>query len=151
MIFRVLLAVLLLIISVSMTGADNHEITVFVGHPSVRLGAAGVWDESMKGKIQLEKIPTEKKEEYACIIVKRGDKYFWKSRENYEVTKHLIGAYVEYRRPDRCDYVRIANPSIRGDELVNALMFSDSTHHYVEHLTIGLTSINYWGRVIYED
>ena len=151
MIFRVLLAVLLLIISVSMTGADNHEITVFVGHPAVRLGVAGVWDESMKGKIQLERIPSEKKEEYACIIVKRGDKYFWKSRENYEVTKHLIGAYVEYRRPDRCDYVRIANPSIRGDELVNALMFSDSTHHYVEHLTIGLTSINYWGRVIYED
>ena len=89
MIFHVLLVVLLLIISVSMTGADNREITVFVGHPNVRLGAAGVWDESMKGKIQLEKIPTEKKEEYACMIVKRGDKYFWKSRENYEVTKHL--------------------------------------------------------------
>ena len=151
MIFRVLLTILLFTITISMTGADNREITVFVGHPTVRLVAAGTWDESMKGKIQLEKVPTEKKDEFACIIVKRGDKYFFKSRQNYEVTKHFIGAYVEYRRPDRCDYVRIANPSIRGHELTSALMSSDLTHHYVEHLTIGLTSINYWGRVIIEE
>ena len=146
-----MLAVLLFIISISLTGADYHEIEVFVGHPTVRVMAAGVAGKNLKGKIPLEKISPEKKEEFACVIVKRGNKYFWKSRDGYEVHKRLWGTYTEFRRLDRLDYVRIANPNIRDNSLVDTLMYSGSGHHYVEHLTTGLASVNYWGRVVYED
>ena len=51
-----LLVALFLIISISMTGADYHEIEVFcLDNPSVRVLAMGTLEEELKGKIPLEK------------------------------------------------------------------------------------------------
>lgn len=144
------LVVLLVAISISMTGADYHEIVVFVGHPDVSLLGAGELKESLKGKIPLEKLTPEEKEEYACVIIKRGDKYFWKSREGYEVTRHLGRYGITFRRLDRPDYVLIIHESLR-DPSMRRLLGETDKHHYVEHITDGLISHNYWGRVVYEE
>ena len=122
---------------------------MFVGHPTVRLVAMGTLDEKFAGKIPLEQVPPEKRQEFACVIVKRGNKYFWKSRDGYEVTQHRVGSYIEFRRLDRSDYVRVANKGLR-DNVFGGIFNKDSNHHYVEHLTRGLISVNYWGRAIYD-
>ena len=144
------LVVLLVAISISMTGADYHEIVVFVGHPDVSLLGAGELKESLKGKIPLEKLAPEEKEEYACVIIKRGDKYFWKSREGYEVTRHWGRAGIMFRRLDRPDYVWILRESLRNPSM-RMLIGQTNKHDYVEHITDGLISFNYWGRVVYEE
>lgn len=146
-----LLVALFLIISISMTGADYHEIEVFVGHPSVMLVGTGTLKEELKGKIPLEKLSPEKKKELACVIIKRGDKYFWKSREGYEVAKlRMPGGDLIFRRLDRADYVRITQKALRDLDQFSQMVYNDHTHHYVEHITHGLISYNYWGHVIYE-
>ena len=144
------LVVFLVAISISMTGADYHEIKVFVGDPNVMLLGAGTLKESLKGKIPLEKIPPEKRDELACVIVRRGDKYFWKSREGYEVARQRMpDGDIMFRRLDRPDYVRIVMDATRDNPL-SAMMNRDHYHHYVEHITLGLISVNYWGRVVTE-
>ena len=145
------LVVLLVAISISMTGADYHEIVVFVGHPDVSLVGAGELKESLKGKIPLEKLTPEQKEKSACVIIRRGDKYFWKSRDGYEVSKQRMpSGDIMFRRLDRPDYVRIV-AEFRRDNSLSAMMNSNSKHHYVEHVTKALISFNYWGRVVYEE
>lgn len=123
------------------------EVVVFVGHPKVKIVAAAKNHPSM-----FSEVPEEKTFEFRCEIVKRGKKYYWKSRDAHEVKRHLVGAFVEFRRLDRSDYVRIANSTIRGEPLAGLALRDESilSYHYVEHLTLGLTSINYWGSVNYE-
>ena len=150
MVLRSLLVFLFMMMSVILTGADYHEIVVFVGHPDVSLMVAGELKESLKGKIPLRKLTPEEKEEYACVIIKQSDKYFWKSREGYEVTRHLGRGGIMFRRLDRPDYVWIIHKSLR-DPSIRWLLGETDKHHYVEHITDGLISINYWGRVVSEE
>lgn len=56
-----------------------------------------------------------------------------------------------FRRLDRLDYVRIVMKAKRKfDPVLRQMINQDHTHHYVEHLTLGLISYSYWGHVIYE-
>ena len=128
------LLVLLLILSfafVPFVSTQQDEVVIFVGYPEVKIVAAA---KDLPG--MFSKISTEKTFEFRCEIVKRGDKYYWKSRDNYEVVRELTGAFVEFRRLDRPDYVRIANSTIRGESLAALALKSEAilSHDYVEHL-----------------
>ena len=126
-------------------GAQQDEVVVFIGHPKVKVVVDGLI------KAGAVDVPDEKASEFACIIVKEGNTYYWKSRDNYKVIGERWGAYINFERPDRPDYVRIADPSIRGNN-VSALAVGDHmmSYDYVEHITMGLTSINYYGLALHD-
>ena len=116
--------------------STQDEVIVFVGIPKVRMTAEGKEDGA------LEKLSKDKASEYRCVISKKGDKYYWKSREDKEMEKSESGIYITFTRSDGApDYVRTINPAF----LEAAAAFGD--YGYIEHLTHALSSITYWGNV----
>ena len=75
--------------------------TVFIGIPETGTAFNGLEDA------KLLKLSPEHAQKLDCIIVKKGDKYFWTSRDNHEVEKIVGGAFITFKRLDRPDYVRI--------------------------------------------
>ena len=120
--------------------STQDEVIVFVGLPEVRIAAEGKEDGV------LEKLSEDKVSEYRCVISKKGDNYYWKSREDKEMEKSESGIYITFTRSDGApDYVRTINPAF----LKVAAAVGD--YGYIEHLTHMLSSITYWGNVSHTD
>ncbi|MBI1927251.1 hypothetical protein HYR99_23790 [Candidatus Poribacteria bacterium] len=123
--------------------STQDEVIVFVGHPKVKMLADGVKDGV------LEEVPQEKVVEFSCVISKIGDKYYWTSRDKWEVMKIKSGAFITFKRLDRPDYVRVIEPESK--EAVALLSETVVKFDYVEHLTINLSSVTYWGKIEHID
>lgn len=120
--------------------STQDEAIVFIGAPEVRMATEG------KENGVLEKLSKDKVSEYRCVISKKGDKYYWSSREDKEMEKSESSIYITFTRSDGApDYVRTINPTFSK---VTAA-FGD--YGYIEHLTHGLSSITYWGNVSHVD
>ena len=129
--------------SVGLTGAQQEEVIVFIGHPAVKVEVPGLSLVLNDLDIPVEKIPAENGPKFVCLIVKKNGEYYWKSRNLRKlIAASDEGAYFTFRLPDRPDYIRIVQPSIR--EIHSAVL--GVPFDYVEHLTVGLTSINYYGK-----
>ncbi len=74
----------------------------------------------------------DKKEaaKYSVSITREGDQYFWASRGNLPLIKTKSGAYTTYISSTGEGYIRVR----------------DDQHIYVEHLTVEMTSVTYYGR-----
>jgi len=130
------------VMSVTLTGAQQGEVVVFIGHPKVKVEVPGLSFIVSDLDIPVEKVSAEKVSEFACVIVKKGDTYYLKSRENRKlILTHDDGAYFNFQFPNRPDYVRIVDPTIR-----NVISAMGTPYDYVEHLTGGISSINYYGK-----
>ena len=68
---------------------------------------------------------------YRLEIIKKGNKYYWASRENKELLYSKSGDFYNFVEPNAAGYIRI----IRTEKGVL----------YMEHLTIALKNITYWG------
>ena len=114
--------------------------TVFIGFPKSGTSFNGIQDA------KLLKFSPEQAKKLDCVIVKKGDKYFWTSRDDHEVEKIVGGAFITFRRLDRPDYVRIVNPDLKkGAALLDE---AAGKFDYVEHITINLTSLTYYGSMM---
>ena len=114
--------------------------TIFIGLPETGTAFNGLED----GK--LLKLSPEQANKLDCVIIKKGDKYFWTSRDNHEVEKIVGGSYITFRRLDLPDYVRIVDPDLKK----GAALFDEvaGTFDYVEHITINLTTLTYYGSMV---
>ena len=120
--------------------STQDEVIVFIGAPEVRIATEG------KENGVLEKLSKDKVSEYRCVISKKGDKYYWTSREDKDIKKSESGIYITFTRSDGApDYIRIINPAF----LKVAAAYGD--YGYIEHLTHALSSITYWGNVSHAD
>lgn len=72
--------------------------------------------------------------EFQCMIVRRGTRYFWRSRQNVELHKFQSGAF-EWFISDASGYVKRQVPGTMAIDGAS----------YTEHLSLGLSSITYWG------
>ena len=70
--------------------------------------------------------------EYRVLVTEIDDKYYWASRENKELFLIQRGNFVFFVAPGN-GYIKI---SIDGD---------GNQYLYMEHLTLALNSITYWG------
>ena len=114
--------------------------TIFIGFPKSGTGFNGLQEA------KLLKFSPEQAKKLDCVITKKGDKYFWTSRDDLEVEKIARGAFITFRRLDRPDYVRIVNPDLKkGAALLDE---AAEKFDYVEHITINLTSLTYYGSMI---
>lgn len=121
------------------SSAIAKEVVIFEGVPDMKLQADG----KKENPHALEKLSKTKASEYRCVITKKGDKYYWKSRDNKELRRNESGIYITFNRTDGSpDYIRITNPTYSS----TAATFGDYT--YVEHLAHTLTTITYWGQIL---
>lgn len=144
---RILAVLLVLLVSGIVFSQAQFQITptarvetVFIGFPKSGTGFNGLQDA------KLLKFSPEQAKKLDCVITKKGDKYFWTSRDDHEVEKIIAGAFITFRRLDRPDYVRIVNPDLKkGAALLDE---AAGTFDYVEHITINLTGLTYYGRMV---
>jgi hypothetical protein len=130
------LQIVLIFISASFCGGQEAE-TIFIGIPSVKISEGGV-----------ERVPQVLKPESATplrvVISKIGNDYFWATRENVKMIKiESSGAFITYLALNGSGYVRVIKPE---DKQAASLMSdTEKTFDYVEHMTLGLRSVTYFG------
>jgi hypothetical protein len=111
--------------------------TIFIGFPKKKVSEGGldrvVEDLSRKKAVNLR-----------CVISKIKDKYYWASRENVEMVKiERAGALITFLAVNGSGYVRVIKPELK--EAASLMSKTEESFDYVEHLTICLRSVNYWG------
>ena len=121
------------------------ENIVFIGSPEFRLQHSG----TSKGRIEKVAFTHSEKMEWACVIVKRMGKYYWRSRENKELIVVQGGDYLTFSPVNgSSDYVKVRipyTPDPKLEPLSQLELDPSADFDYTEHLTLGLTSISYWG------
>lgn len=110
---------------------DAFSDIVFTGIPSSKV----IVSESSSSRIQLSE---QDAFDSKVIITKAGEKYFWSSRGNTELSLVRSGAFWIFLATNGSGYVRIVDQELR--DIVGA------NYSYVEHLPMMLNSVTYYGR-----
>jgi len=121
----------LLILTLICGIASAQETIVFSGYPASRV-------ESGFDSTAQETLTAEQSTEYRVLIVKRDGKYYWASRENKELLHFQSGLAHWFISPSS-GYIKIIDPSLSFEN-------QETTQFvYMEHLTLVLATITYWG------
>ena len=111
--------------------------TIFIGFPKKKVSEGGL-------DRVVEDLSRKKAANLQCVISKIEDKYYWASRENVEMVKiERAGAFITFLAVNGSGYVRVIKPELK--EAASLVSKTVESFDYVEHLTIGLRSVNYWG------
>ena len=135
------LSMILILFFVSPSPTQD-EIIVFVGVPDVTMTMSPPLKSKPLESVSPVKLSPSNSSQSLCVISKKGDKYYYKSRENKELIKSRSGWFITFTRADGFPgYVRFFNPDPQL-ELVNG-----ASYDYVEVLITLLSSITYWGNM----
>jgi hypothetical protein len=119
---------LLLIAVSSLARAD--ERLVFSGTPTVKAESAS----HASNRVELT---TQEQTEYRVLITARGWKYYWTSRENKELIHFRSGAFDWFVAPGS-GYIKVVDRTY-------VLQEAGPRYLYMEHMTLFLSTITYWG------
>jgi hypothetical protein len=125
----VLVAFSLLVLS----AAQAQSTTVFRGRPSVKISEGGV--ERLP-----ETLSREKAINLECVISQIGDDFYWASRENVPMVPSESGAFITYIAVNGAGY----KPDLK--EVAAIMGETEAKFDYVEHITLGLKSVTYYGK-----
>ena len=132
---------LLLMFSFVPVTSTQNETIVFLGDPKVRIGVNPPSDDGKTG-CKTENLSSKDSSEYRCIIVKRGKRYYWQSRDDKELKKTESGMFIIFNRVDGyTDYIKIVNP--RWREIIGH--GKNDKYEYMEHITGQLSTLTYLG------
>ena len=106
------------------------DTVVLSGIPTVRVTSSS---ESTSSK----DLSDAERQEYGVVIVKRGDEYFWASRENKRLAHSASGAFHYFVSPEGSGYIKVGDPKL--------LMEDKTGFRYMEHVHLLFTTITYWG------
>lgn len=120
----------LLLMCVCAMAAFGDDI-VFRGTPTLRVFANVDRDERQ----QLSGDDARKNQ---CVIVQRGKKYFWASRENIPMTRVDFPTFTYFIHTGGGGYVKV---------LTGSREKTNSPVDYVENINRGFEVITYWGKV----
>tara|TARA_Y100000746_G_scaffold219427_1_gene216911 strand:- start:409 stop:804 length:396 start_codon:yes stop_codon:yes gene_type:complete len=119
----------LLILLISCSTISVAETIVFSAYPIKKTEIFNFTSSDIKLKDQ-EYL------DYQCIIVKKNDKYYWKSREYKELLKVESGSFHIFIAKNGAGYIKIKKEQIIGLDYL-----------YMEHIHLGLDSITYFGHL----
>jgi len=74
-------------------------------------------------------------------IIRRGGRYFWTSREDRELLHHTSGAFHYFIEPRGGGYIKVFDTNMLPESMRDA----GPRFRYMEHLTLWLVTITYWG------
>lgn len=127
-----LIAVLLLPFS-----GPQQAVTVFKGRPSLKVSEGGL-------ERSPEQLSRDRAANLECVISQIGDSFYWASRENVELVQiDSGGAFVTFVAVNGSGYVRVVKQEYK--EAASLMSPTEERFDYVEHVTIGLRSISYYG------
>jgi len=121
------------------TNFCNAQSFSFTGIPSVKVSEGGV-------ERNIEKIEKSKALSVACIIKEIDGKFYWETRGNKPLVKIDSGAFIIFLAVDGSGYVRLIKPSLK--EAASGMSTTEKNFDYVEHLTLGLRAVTYYGKSI---
>lgn len=128
-----------LFLFISYALADEKASIVFYGAPSVQIIEGGF--DRVAGPIEPSKMDSAE-----CIIQEIDGKYYWATRNRKPLLRVAAGAYITYISLDGAGYIRIIDPSLKP--VGSQISKTDVMFDYVEHMTLGLRSVTYYGRAI---
>jgi len=124
------LSVLASALCASRSAAD----VVIDARPTIRLNAT---DEQARRSVA----STKERDENRLTIVSRDGRYFWQTRENREMMRRASGAFVYFISDDGAGYVKVLDTRL----LPEAVRPAGPRYRYMEHVSIMLGTITYWG------
>ena len=136
MIKKIFSVLFLICVFLSPVYALDIEEVIFSGIPIVKISEEG----TSRG---VEDLKGAKATEAECVIVKIGDKYLWRTRNNVEMARIQSGAFVTFVATSGAGYVRIIPLDLK--EAASLMDETEKKYDYVEHMVIGLKSVTYYG------
>lgn len=133
---RILVGFALLVASPVEGGAQVR--TVLRGVPTFKITEAGT-------ERTPEKLAPDRAAGFIVVVSRVGDKYLWASRENKELVRIELGAFITYVAVNGSGYIRVIAPGMK--EAVSLMGDTEVEYDYVEHLLVGLKSVTYYGKV----
>ena len=115
--------------------SGNAE-TVFIGFPKKKVSEGGL------DRVE-ENLTREKAANLRSVISRIGDRYYWASRENVQMVKIESGAFITFLAVNGAGYVRVIKPEFK--QIASRMSKTEKSFDYIEHVVIGLRSVNYWG------
>ncbi len=108
--------------------------TVLSARPTVKV-------ESNAASTQRFQLSDAEQEEFRVVITTRDGRYYWISREGRELMHHRSGVFHYFIDPTGGGYVKVVDT----DLLPESLRDPGPRVQYLEHVTLGLGTITYWG------
>lgn len=112
-----------------------EEYVIFEGHPVIKISEAG-------NDRVVEKLKEQDSQQYVCRITEVNGKYYWLTREDVELIPIESGAYVTFFAVNGAGYVKIIAPGMKEVVSVDPV---EKEFDYIEHMTLGLKTITYYG------
>ncbi len=136
--FKKIILPVLLLASIFLTQGHSQEgkEVIFTGIPVLKISEGGL-------NRVVEDIKGDKALEFKCTITKVGEKYFWASRNDIELTRIQSGAFVTFVATSGAGYVRFILSEMKDAPLMEE---TEKKYDYVEHMLIGLKSVTYYGK-----
>ena len=119
------------------TIVQGQSVTVFRGRPSVKVSEGGI--ERLP-----ESLSREKAINVECVISRIGEDLYWASRENVPMVAVDSGAFIVYIAATGAGYVKVIKPEMK--EVASLMGATEEKFDYVEHITLGLRSVTYYGK-----
>ena len=112
---------------------------IFKGSPTTKI-------EITEDKSTTFSLNKKQSKEFAVIIEREDGKYYWRSRNNTQLTPIQSGAYVTYFAENGSGYIRVYTNDMQ--EMYHKLSKEEQakSHLYMEHLIHQLGSITYYGK-----
>ena len=104
---------------------------IFEGYPTRKVAV-------YPAEVNTFKLKEAESTEFKVVIEKEGEKYYWRSRDNIEMTREVSGLFVTYLATNGAGYVRVYYDGITRH-------FKHDSYRYTEHVTFHLSSITYYG------
>jgi hypothetical protein len=120
--------IVLSLLTLSLFGADT---IVFTGIPDTRVVTTYEREER-------EKLDAEAGEKAECVIVQRGRKYYWASRDDAPLTRVDVPNFTYFIHTGGGGFIKVLTGS-RAETQLPA--------DYMEQINRGLETITYWGKV----
>jgi hypothetical protein len=111
-----------------------ESATVLQGRPASRTESS---DETSKHVT----IPDAERAKVAVVIVRKGGRYFWASRENRELERRVSGAFTYFVDRTEGGYIRVFDRST----LPESLRPDGPQFEYTEHVPVWRNTVTYWG------
>jgi hypothetical protein len=130
------MAALLLIqlFSLSLAQAPSDSVVVMEGRPVSRV-------ESTDEAARHSAVPPAERDTLKVVIVRKGNRYFWASRENRELERRVSGAFHYFIDRTEGGYIRVFDRST----LPESMRPEGAQFEYTEHVPVWRSTMTYWG------
>jgi hypothetical protein len=128
------LVILLMVLSAAQAPASVATAVVVSGRPETRT-------DSASDAARHTAVTGAERDTLKVVIVRKGDRYFWASRDNRELERRVSGAFHIFVERTDGGYVRVFDRST----LAESMRPEGARFEYTEHVPQFRGAVTYWG------